>query len=250
VSDAPTPRCARCGAALRHGARFCASCGVATRAGERDRRRSFAAWRGEGRDAAVAVAWCFAGVLGSILLSSALSGDLTPLAASIAAYLLAVVAGAAAVARLGSAAVPETLPLRCRPVWLPAGVAAGGISFGVGWLYARALLRAFGVEPGGPEPQPPLVEEVVATVVLPALVEEWLYRGVLWAALSRMTSARGTLLASAALFGLVHGFEAWIFSVPHRFAGGLLFGWLRARSGSLVPPVLGHATNNLVAVLA
>ena len=37
---------------------------------------------------------------------------------------------------------------------------------------------------------------------------------------------------------------AYLFEVPHRFAMGLMLGWLRHRTGSLAPCVLAHALHN------
>lgn len=36
-------------------------------------------------------------------------------------------------------------------------------------------------------------------------------------------------------------------ALPHRFAGGLALGWLRCKSGSLLPGVLAHALHNQAA---
>jgi hypothetical protein len=84
--------------------------------------------------------------------------------------------------------------------------------------------------------------------VLAPLLEEWLCRGVLWAACRRALSEGGAIFATAAVFGVLHGLQGHL-AIPHRFVFGLALGWLRARSGSLVPGVLAHALNNLLAVV-
>jgi len=89
-----------------------------------------------------------------------------------------------------------------------------------------------------------------AMVVLPALVEEWLCRGVLWQALARHAPRSAVVFLTALLFALLHVLGGWSWlEVPHRFATGLLLGLLRARSGSLGPCVIAHGANNLLAVL-
>ena len=55
-------------------------------------------------------------------------------------------------------------------------------------------------------------------------------------------------VGAAVLFGLLHCVGG-LHNFPHRFVAGLGFGWLRERSGSLLPPIAAHATHNLIAVL-
>jgi len=87
---------------------------------------------------------------------------------------------------------------------------------------------------------------------LPGLVEECLFRGVLLALLDRAFSARRRLagadfgygaLVVTALFGLLHGVRFG--SLLGVWPPALLCLWLRARTGSLVMPVLGHNLWNL-----
>ncbi|MEM7204958.1 MAG: CPBP family glutamic-type intramembrane protease [Planctomycetota bacterium] len=56
-----------------------------------------------------------------------------------------------------------------------------------------------------------------------------------------------TLALAAVLFGMLHCVGGLI-GFPHRFAGGLLFGWLRERTGSLAPCIIAHAVHNGLAV--
>ncbi|MGY2067024.1 CPBP family intramembrane glutamic endopeptidase [Blastococcus sp. SYSU DS0619] len=102
------------------------------------------------------------------------------------------------------------------------------------------------------------------------LWEEIAFRGVLLAALLRLVSPRAAVVASAALFGLWHirptlsattanaltdGSAGLVVAVllgcAFTAAAGVLFAWLRLRSGSLLAPVLLHlATNSLGALAA
>jgi sodium transport system permease protein len=87
-------------------------------------------------------------------------------------------------------------------------------------------------------------------VLYPALAEEWLNRGVLWVALERIAKPATVILCTAFAFAVMHGLNGGRYlELPHRFAGGLLLGWLRHRTGSLAPPIAGHATLNLIACL-
>ncbi|MEW9623636.1 CPBP family intramembrane glutamic endopeptidase [Rhodanobacter geophilus] len=84
------------------------------------------------------------------------------------------------------------------------------------------------------------------------LVEELLFRGVLLSALLRHLRTAWAVLASAALFALVHLPDLhWLwYALPNLALLGVVLAWLRLRSGSLWPAVLAHAINNLLAMLA
>ena len=76
------------------------------------------------------------------------------------------------------------------------------------------------------------------------MTEELLDRGVLWEASRRILSPGRTLLLTAALFTIGHGLQGGYLVYPHRFVAGLVFGWLRLRSGSVLPPIAAHLTCN------
>ena len=88
-----------------------------------------------------------------------------------------------------------------------------------------------------------------------ALPEELFYRGWLQTAWARLAPERGVTVLGARLG---HGFLATqaLFAVGHLISGqpwrlatffpGLLFGWLRARTGSVVAPTVAHALSNLL----
>jgi sodium transport system permease protein len=83
--------------------------------------------------------------------------------------------------------------------------------------------------------------------LVPALCEELLFRGYLFAALQRATSAGRAIWVSALLFGLFHVVVGSPAS-PERFLPstflGLVLGWLAWRSGSVVPCILLHVCHN------
>jgi CAAX protease family protein len=104
----------------------------------------------------------------------------------------------------------------------------------------------------------PLLFIPLGTVVF----EEVLFRGVLLAALLRITTRAYAIGASALLFGLWHLPPALRDANDKRAAAavgvvvgtiavtafaGAVFAWLRVRSGSLVAPVLAHVATNSVA---
>lgn len=150
-------------------------------------------------------------------------------------------------------------PLRAHGVLVrPAGLGLAALVtllLFAGFVGAVALVGA----PVSPSPAPAALgrEGLTALVwggLFVALPEEWLYRGVLQPALDgpprgRLLGAevgRGLVLA-ALLFGLAHGLydlavhrevTTWrlLTAVP-----ALLFGWLRARTGSVLVAASAHA---------
>jgi len=88
------------------------------------------------------------------------------------------------------------------------------------------------------------------TLVLAApLTEEWVFRGLLWGSLSRVSGPSATNLTTAALFTICHGLDR-IRDFPILFVFGLLIGWVRVRSGSIAPCFLAHSVWNLSIALA
>ncbi|BFI95703.1 MAG: hypothetical protein RSP_12130 [Rhodanobacter sp.] len=92
----------------------------------------------------------------------------------------------------------------------------------------------------------------LVVVSIGPVVEELLFRGVLLSALLRRLRSPGAMLASAALFALVHLPDLhWLwYALPNLALLGVVLAWLRLRSGSLWPSVIAHGCNNLLAMLA
>ncbi|MGN0536521.1 MAG: lysostaphin resistance A-like protein [Acutalibacteraceae bacterium] len=81
--------------------------------------------------------------------------------------------------------------------------------------------------------------------VVPALVEEFVYRGAILHALKDYGTGMAIII-SAVLFGLGH-FS--LSTTPFAFLSGLVFGFITIKSQSLVPAVLIHITNNTYAII-
>ena len=92
----------------------------------------------------------------------------------------------------------------------------------------------------------PGFELLLWIALVPGLVEEWLCRGVMWSSLRLQVAQGAGILATATLFALLHGLGRGGLSavLPQLFAG-VVFGVLRARTGSLVPCMVAHALGNL-----
>lgn len=91
---------------------------------------------------------------------------------------------------------------------------------------------------------PGLVLVVVGIVLIAPVFEEIVFRGYVFTALDQVLPRWATQLGTAAAFGALHGPG---YSVPIGVLA-LFFGWLRARSGSLLPSILAHAVHNGVTV--
>jgi len=87
---------------------------------------------------------------------------------------------------------------------------------------------------------------VLAVGVQPAVIEELAFRGLIFKSLGRILDGRETIVVTALMFAVLH---LAVPSMPHLFVMGLALGWLRLRSGSLLPCILLHFCHN-AAVLA
>jgi len=136
---------------------------------------------------------------------------------------------------------------------------------GIG-LLALVLFMVWGAclgflfKPGAPD-----AETLAFQALMPGLSEELVYRGILPALLFGLIRGKGpiegmpwaVILATAAVFGAVHGLKYWNgefgFDVPSAlfpFIGSIPGGWLRFKTGSLLIPVCAHGVANVAFHLA
>ncbi len=102
-----------------------------------------------------------------------------------------------------------------------------------GWfmeLFARLFDSDLGVWGG-----------ILRIVVIAPVVEEIIFRGVIMSGFSRNYHPVFAIFFSALLFALFH-LNPWQFAAT--FALGLLLGWIRVRTGSLLACIAGHAIHN------
>jgi len=85
--------------------------------------------------------------------------------------------------------------------------------------------------------------------------EEWLFRGLIAGSLSRHLPFLWANIIQALIFFLPHLLilffapELWGL-LPLVFVGALLFGWLRIKSGSVIPSWIMHAAGNMTIALS
>ena len=137
---------------------------------------------------------------------------------------------------------------------------------GIFWAYGEilphlpsALSRALAPYAGMPRFAPRLPDHFAVLVIVQLLVvaapEELFYRGWMQTAWARLAPERGVTVLGARL-GAGFLWTQVLFAAGHlvvlqpwrlgTFLPGLLFGWLRARTGDVVAPVVVHAISNVV----
>ena len=121
----------------------------------------------------------------------------------------------------------------------------------VNFAYHEVLIRAFEIETGTvlepfAEANATLLAMVTYICLLPAVVEEIAFRGLIQTRLMKAVRPGDALVVTAILFAVIH---VSVFSGPYLFGLGLFLGWLRVRSNSLIPCMAVHFVHNLVVIL-
>jgi membrane protease YdiL (CAAX protease family) len=114
----------------------------------------------------------------------------------------------------------------------------------VGGVTAFAVGRLVG---GGQAPGP-LAMRVIALNTLAAVAEEAFFRRFLYDVFLP-GGALVAVVASAALFAVVHVPVYGVWVLPLDLAAGLLLGWQRWATGSWLPPAITHVVANLLVVI-
>ena len=115
------------------------------------------------------------------------------------------------------------------------------------WSSAVAILKAMGSDDGRLATAGPAMAAIITlrATLLAAVGEEMLFRGVLYTWLRQRFPAAAAIPVSAAAHAAIHGFPAIL---PLAFVMGLGFGWVRERSGSIVPTIVVHALHNVALI--
>jgi membrane protease YdiL (CAAX protease family) len=164
-------------------------------------------------------------------------------------------------ARLAHGDAPLRDALSVRPV--PTAVAILALTAGLGLAFPLrelALLLIELVPALAPDPSDALalarrlrIDSVgdalaipLGVVAIPAAAEELFFRGLLLPGLARRVDPRLAAGASALLFGLIHVSPL---AIAYATLAGLVLGWVRLRTGSVVPCVALHGAFNAVPIL-
>ncbi len=245
--------CAKCGEPLRETALFCSRCGLAT---------AYLAATAQAAPfptaAVVSQRWRdlrFVGAFyGLLLLTSLIFGlgfHANP-KADLEAWMTGI--DAVLIAGFAISCWKELAPLLSLShlgrkdvlAWLGAAsfqvVVLGGYFFllrkaGVPFVRASGLIEEHGY---------PLWKVFFFVSFAPAVMEEIAFRGVIFDRLRRVMGGKEAGLVQAAFFSVMH-MSPIIF--PSHFVMGLIFGWLRVRTNSLIPGMVLHALWNAWAVV-
>ncbi len=110
------------------------------------------------------------------------------------------------------------------------------------------------------KPDAPDAETLAFQLLMPGLAEELAFRGIAPALLLGLVGGRdapsgvpwAVVFIAAVPFGVMHGlgfsdgaFSFEVFPAVWTFTGGVVYGWLRFRTGSLLYPLLAHGLTNV-----
>lgn len=88
--------------------------------------------------------------------------------------------------------------------------------------------------------------ELIGVAVMPALIEELIYRGVIYRGFRRFVKPVWAALLSALIFGIMH---MNVVQFVYAFLLGLLFAWVYETYQSILAPMLMHLSANALSVL-
>ena len=86
---------------------------------------------------------------------------------------------------------------------------------------------------------------MTAVAIVTPIAEELMFRGYILDSIRRIHGDWPAIIGSAILFGLVHINP---FLVGQAFIGGVIYGWIRIRTGSLLPSITCHMMWNIMAL--
>lgn len=116
--------------------------------------------------------------------------------------------------------------------------------------WAQRLVETTSEQVGRIRQLPPWVI-LVSLSIIPAVCEEWFFRGMLLRSLLKFNSAWKAILISAAVFGCFHMLSNSVIAVD-RFIPttliGIILGYLAFKSNSILPGIILHSLNNGIVV--
>lgn len=248
--------CARCGAALRAAAHFCSRCGTRTSEAAQDAgvekvetEVETGLSSGRRRELLI-VAWLY-GLLLMTSLGTGIAYRVEPegdflvwatLAYTIVIFCFAFRWRAEIVALMH----PSTFDGNAAKKLAVAAAIQFVVLGAVFWLLEKTGIPFERVTDEMQRHDYSLWQLLVLSSVMPAIIEEIAFRGVIYDRLRSVLGEREGWLVQAAFFSILH-LSPVIF--PTHFAMGLILGWLRMRSGSLLPGMILHAAWNAAVIL-
>lgn len=93
---------------------------------------------------------------------------------------------------------------------------------------------------------PSLAVQLICLGIITPIMEEYIFRGLIFKRIRNYCSARRAIVASAFFFGMYHGN---LVQVIYGTLSGLLLGYLYEKYGSLKAPILAHMLMNIVSCI-
>ncbi len=85
----------------------------------------------------------------------------------------------------------------------------------------------------------------IAVVIAAPIIEEVIFRCIIFTELIKVTSVRNAIIIQAVLFGLFH---ANLYQLIYAFFIGLLFGYIFAKTNNILIPIIAHMVNNALSI--
>ncbi|MGE5184281.1 MAG: lysostaphin resistance A-like protein [Acidobacteriota bacterium] len=174
------------------------------------------------------------------------AGGLAGLPAVVVAYVAVGVALVAYARRRGGLAVVGLAPARVRHV-------IAGALIGLATWYVGLRIVEWLHPPGDMGPVDKVLEHtslppsILAIALLPAIVEELVFRGILARGLASRLPVAAAVAISAVLFSAFHLIPRQMVAV---FPLGLALGYVAIRARSALPTMVAHLANNAIVILA
>lgn len=149
----------------------------------------------------------------------------------------------------------EIFPVKCKPkYYLIALLLIFGMFFSLTWVNWGALevLKLAGYRPKASDSYYPtltgglIVPALLVIAVLPAVLEESFFRGILLNACEQSIGSIRTIFIVGFCFSLFHTSPE---KTVYQFLAGCIFAFLAIRSGSILPSVIMHFINNALILI-
>ncbi len=149
----------------------------------------------------------------------------------------------------------RVFPVKCKPVYYVIAVLLiYGLLFSLSWTDSAAVefFKLFGYKPRESESYFPnlsggyIAPALIVIAIIPALVEEALFRGVLLNCCESSMGSVRTVFVIGFCFSLFHASPE---QTVYQFFAGCVFAFLAIRSGSILPSVLMHFINNALILI-
>jgi len=117
-----------------------------------------------------------------------------------------------------------------------------GLALGGGWLQLDSHWAEWFDSDLAWGPMAAVVVTLAATVVLAPVFEEIIFRGLLYGSLRARFGVAPSIIVSALIFAVAHGYGAAGFASV--FFSGALWAWSYERTRSVLPAIAAHMANN------